>query len=326
MSTGGASSIVLNDATTMGGRRSLFDQPARVDLKDVATDQCSRRAARAGSYGDGTPSRPAVRQTVCSVVVEVQPKSVEVLRNLIFRSAPYHGEFHDGLRPVSARHARAAFHVHDGLRGRPLRSDLRDRGQFRRRAGPVLGAARGRDRGGPARHAPLLRGASGFDGAVVRRDRSAVLRRLVAPFLEAQASRPAVYHVGNRGLNSRQDHEGGRALRRGAARTWRKHALPGDRPSRRRRAGGGPRRPGAGRSRGRGGRPCRGCSRARSAAAWARTRCACSIVPALPRCHRIRSSPLPPAGSGRLVTTAKCRTVLPSANSPPCFWLTRSTR
>src|SRR5271166_4622108 len=41
------------------------------------------------------------------------------------------------------------------------------------------------------------------------------------------------------------------------------------------------------------------------------------MVPAFPRCQRIRSRPQPPSGSERLVTTQKWRTRLPSRSRSP---------
>lgn len=165
----------------------------------VSVERGVEQLPRAGAGAAAGDSR-ASRQTVRSVVVEVQPRSVEVLRELIQQlvsaeeeSTPSYARLKSKMPSLhfmsmtvfEDAHYDPIFVVEVNFDGAP---------------GPFwaqLEGAIGPELRGMLRccEAPRDAAAALFQAVV-----AAGSSRPLAPFLEAQAVRPAVHHVGNRGL------------------------------------------------------------------------------------------------------------------------------
>lgn len=153
--------------------------------------------ARAGS---GAPTGQAVRQTVRSVVLEVQPTSAEVLQGLIVALRAREGATespYDRLkRQVPALHFMSMTVFEDAHYDPIFVVEV----NFDGAPGPFwaqLEAAIGPDLRGMLRCCKTPRDRA---GALFQAVTAADSRRLLAPFLELLAARPAIHHVGNRGL------------------------------------------------------------------------------------------------------------------------------
>jgi hypothetical protein len=150
--------------------------------------------------GEGVSVGRAVRQTVRSLVLEVQPTSAEVLRGLIVALRTREGAAespYDRLkRQVPALHFMSMTVFEDAHYDPIFVIEV----NFDGAPGPFwaqLEAAIGPDLRGMLRCCKPPQDSSGPLFAAVTAGGS---RRLLAPFLEMRAARPAIHHVGNRGL------------------------------------------------------------------------------------------------------------------------------
>src|SRR3954463_7944227 len=102
-----------------------------------------------------------MRQTILTVVLQVQPESTDRLAQLIrdLRGRLEPPRWQGELRPAPGRRPGAALPLDEHLPGCPLRPNPHDRGELRRAGWSILGAARSCAGGGPAEDPPLLQAA-----------------------------------------------------------------------------------------------------------------------------------------------------------------------